>query len=52
MIGKGGDLIGRAGAEARGDLEALFGASVYLDLRVKVERDWQRKEALLDRMGY
>ncbi len=52
VIGKGGELLRTAGAEARRELESLFGTKVYLDLRVKVERDWQRREQLLDRLGF
>ena len=52
VIGKGGELIKTVGAETRAELERLFGVPVFLDLRVKVEKDWQRKEATLDRMGF
>lgn len=52
LIGKGGSLLKTAGAEARVDLEKLFGSQVFLDLRVKVEADWQRRETTLDRMGF
>ena len=52
VIGKGGELLKRVGAEARADLERLFGTNVFLDLRVKVERDWQRRDQLLDRLGF
>jgi GTP-binding protein Era len=51
-IGKGGALIKTVGAEARKELERLFGVPVFLDLRVKVEKDWQRKDESLDRMGF
>ncbi len=52
VIGKGGELIATAGAEARKELEALLGTKVYLDLRVRVEKDWQRREGMLDRLGF
>lgn len=52
VIGKGGELIKTVGAEARSELERLFGVPVFLDLRVKVEKDWQRKDTTLDRMGF
>ncbi len=52
VIGKGGELIKAVGAEARAELELLFGVPVFLDLRVKVEKDWQRKEDTLNRMGF
>jgi GTP-binding protein Era len=52
VIGKGGELLRTVGAAARSELEAIFGIGVYLDLRVKVERDWQRRDQLLDRLGF
>lgn len=52
VIGKGGTLLRDAGTEARLELETLFGARVHLDLRVKVEPDWQSTPALLDRLGF
>lgn len=52
VIGKGGDLISLAGSEARREIEALLGTRVYLDLRVRVEKDWQRSPQLLDRLGF
>jgi GTP-binding protein Era len=52
VIGKGGAMLRDCGTEARGELERLFGQRVYLDLRVKVEKDWQRKPELLDRLGF
>jgi GTP-binding protein Era len=52
VIGKRGELLRAVGSEARAELESLFGARVYLDLRVKVEKDWQRREQLLDRLGF
>lgn len=52
VIGKGGGLIKTVGAEARTELESLFGVPVFLDLRAKVEKDWQRKDETLDRMGF
>ena len=52
VIGKGGELAKAVGSEARVDLERLFGARVFLDLRVKVEKDWQRKDLSLDRLGF
>ena len=52
VIGKGGDLLRTVGSEARAELEILFGAKVYLELKVKVEKDWQRRDQLLDRLGF
>jgi GTP-binding protein Era len=52
VIGKGGRVLKEAGTRARRELEALLGARVYLETRVKVERDWQRRAHALDRLGY
>ena len=52
VIGKGGELAKAVGSEARPELERLFGAKVFLDLRVKVEKDWQRVDQALDRLGF
>jgi GTPase len=52
VIGKGGELIKTVGAETRKELEHLFGVPIYLDLRAKVEKDWQRKDETLDRLGF
>lgn len=52
VIGRGGGLLEAAGTEARLELEALLGARVHLALRVRVEKDWQRQPALLDRLGF
>jgi GTP-binding protein Era len=51
VIGKGGARLKDAGTAARRELEALLGARVHLDLRVKVDPDWQRRAASLDRLG-
>ena len=52
VIGKGGGVLKEAGTRARQELEALLGVRVYLETRVKVERDWQRRAHALDRLGY
>ncbi|MDQ4095284.1 MAG: GTPase Era [Actinomycetota bacterium] len=52
VIGKGGRVLKEAGIEAREEVEALFGRKVYLDLQVKVEKDWQRRAYALDRLGF
>ncbi len=52
VIGKGGSLLKVAGSEARAELEALLGAPVNLQLQVEVEKDWQRRPVLLDRLGF
>jgi GTP-binding protein Era len=52
VIGKGGALLKTAGSEARSELERLLGAQVNLRLQVVVEKDWQRRPVLLDRLGF
>ena len=52
VIGKGGSVLKEAGTRAREELEALLGTRVYLETRVAVERDWQRRAHALDRLGY
>ena len=52
VIGKRGDTIKAAGTEAREEIETLFGRKVFLDLRVKVEKDWQRHSHALERLGF
>lgn len=52
IIGKGGEAIKRTGSEAREDLERLLGTKVYLDLTVKVKKDWRRDASQIRRFGY
>lgn len=52
VIGRGGDVLKRAGTEARQELERLLGARVHLETFVKVEPNWQRSAHMLDRLGY
>ncbi|MEE9532813.1 MAG: GTPase Era [Acidimicrobiia bacterium] len=52
VIGAKGALLRTVGQEAREDLEKLLATPVYLDLRVKVEKGWQDRPQLLDRLGF
>ena len=52
VIGKGGEMLGEAGSEARAELEAMLATRLHLELRVKVEPDWQRRPETLDRLGF
>ena len=52
IIGKGGEKIKQIGIEARKDIEKFFGKSVYLQLFVKVEKDWRNRENKLRSFGY
>ena len=52
LIGKGGTALRKVGTEARKDIEAFFGKKVFLELFVKVERDWRNREQKLRSFGY
>jgi GTP-binding protein Era len=52
VIGVGGERLRAVGTEARRQIEALLGVQVYLDLRVKVAKDWQRDPKQLNRLGF
>lgn len=51
IIGKGGSKLKKIGEEARRDIQNLLGKKVYLQLFVKVVKDWRNKERNLDEMG-
>jgi GTP-binding protein Era len=52
VIGRGGSRLREVGTRARKGIEALLGTRVYLDLHVKVAKDWQRDPKLLERLGF
>ncbi|MCF8061595.1 MAG: GTPase Era [Deltaproteobacteria bacterium] len=52
LIGRGGSMIKRIGEEARREVESRFSARVYLDLTVRVEKNWTRDTRALRRLGY
>jgi GTP-binding protein Era len=52
VIGRGGKRLKEVGTDARRQIEALLGTSVYLDLHVKVAKDWQRDPKQLRRLGF
>jgi GTPase len=52
VLGKGGSVLRDIGTRARAELETLFGTQVYLDLRVKVAKEWQRDPRQLSRLGF
>lgn len=52
IIGKGGEKIKRVGIQAREDIEKFFGKKVYLELFVKVEKDWRNRDKKLKEFGY
>ena len=52
VIGRGGARLRDVGTRARTQIEALLGARVFLDLHVKVAKDWQRDPKQLGRLGF
>jgi GTP-binding protein Era len=52
VIGKGGARLREVGTRARGQIEALLGTPVYLDLHVKIAKDWQRDPRQLRKLGF
>ncbi len=52
VIGKGGEMLKAIGSEARVDLERLLGGKVFLNLSVKVKKDWRRDASQIHRFGY
>ncbi|HEV8354568.1 MAG TPA: GTPase Era [bacterium] len=50
LIGAGGRMLREIGRRARARIESLLGARVYLDLWVKVAKDWRTKDALIERL--
>jgi GTPase len=52
IIGRGGSRLREVGTNARRGIEALLGQKVFLDLHVKVAKDWQRDPKQLQRLGF
>jgi GTP-binding protein Era len=52
IIGHRGVMLKRVGTEARHDMEDFFGKKVFLELYVKVTKDWRDKPLILKRFGY
>lgn len=52
VIGAKGALLKEIGALARQDIENLLGSKVYLDLWVKVKKDWRNRDSILRGLGY
>lgn len=52
IIGRGGSMLKRIGQAARAEIEEMVDGKVYLDLWVKVLKNWRKKEHLLRRLGY
>ena len=52
LIGKGGSLLKIIGTQARLELEEIVGKKVYLELNVKIEKDWRKNNKALKNLGY
>ena len=52
LIGKQGSMLKEIGKKARKDIEALLGSKVYLELWVKVKKDWRNKQSQLYEFGF
>lgn len=52
IIGKGGAMLKEIGSMARLELEKLLGTSIYLELWIKVKKDWRSRENVLRQLGY
>jgi GTP-binding protein Era len=52
IIGQAGKMLKKVGMEARKDMETFFDKKVFLELFVKVERDWRNKDRKLKEFGY
>lgn len=52
IIGKKGSMLKQIGQNARKDIEMLLGSKVYLELWVKVQKDWRNKPNFIRQIGY
>ncbi|MTI84741.1 MAG: GTPase Era [Firmicutes bacterium] len=52
IIGKGGSMLKQVGQLARKEIELLLGSRIYLDIWVKVKKDWRNHDGLLRTLGY
>ena len=52
IIGKGGAMLKQIGSLARPELENIFGDKIFLELRVKVKKDWRNDDNMLKNFGY
>lgn len=52
LIGKQGNMLKKIGQEAREEMEAMTGKKVYLELWVKVQKDWRNRQSLLTQFGF
>jgi GTP-binding protein Era len=52
VIGRGGERLRRVGAAARTQIEQLLGTKVFLDLHIRVAKEWQRDPKQLRKLGF
>lgn len=52
VIGHGGQALKKVGAMARKDIERFFDKKVFLEMFVKVEKDWRNRDNILKNFGY
>lgn len=52
IIGKGGKMIKKIGTEARKEMEKLLGVKVFLELNVRVQKNWSKDDSMLKKFGY
>jgi GTP-binding protein Era len=52
ILGHRGERLKQVGMTARKQIEALLGTRVYLDLHIKIAKDWQRDPKQLRRLGF
>lgn len=52
IIGKQGKMLKEIGQQARKDIEALLGTRIYLELWVKVQKDWRNRQSNLNEYGF
>ena len=52
VIGRGGEMLKRIGTAARKEIEEMSGRKIFLELRVKVLKDWRKDEKAMKRFGY
>jgi len=52
VIGRGGEMLKRIGTAARKEIEEMSGRKIFLEVRVKVLKDWRKDEKAMKRFGY
>ncbi len=52
LIGKGGEMLRRVGSLARRDIESIFGSKAFLELWIKVKKDWRNQPHMLRTLGF